>query len=69
EITNRFNQFNIAIVNVASGQTTNSSKVIAINMAAGWQDNYLADDVHYNETGANIVGTRYFNAFEANVSR
>jgi len=69
EITNRFNQFNIEVANVASAQTTNQSKVIDIDMAAGWQDSYLADDVHYNEAGANIVGTRYFNAFEANVNR
>lgn len=69
EATNRLNQFNAEIINVASAQTTNTSKVVAINMASGWQDSYLADDVHYNETGADIVGARYFNAFEANVSR
>ena len=67
ELTASFNSFNQEILKVAEKQSDNSTKVIAVNMAEGWQDNYMADDVHYNETGAKIVADRYFQLIKANL--
>ncbi len=61
--TELFNEFNASIVNVGEQQSTDSSPVIVVNMAASWTDEYMADDVHYNEAGARVVAQRYFDAF------
>jgi len=50
---------NTGIEQLAENQTTISSNVIAVDMSYEWQDSYLADDVHYNSIGAEIVATRY----------
>ena len=44
---------------LAENQTTITSNVIDVDMSYEWQDSYLADDVHYNSIGAEIVATRY----------
>ena len=53
------NNFNSQIPTVAANQTSGGSTVIPVDMNTGWQDSYLADDVHYNAIGAEIVATRY----------
>ena len=63
-----FDQYNAAILNVATNQQTATSTVVAVDMAAGWQDAYLADDVHYNTQGAQVVADRYFAAMLTHVS-
>ena len=50
---------NTGIEQLAENHTTISSNVIAVDMSYEWQDSYLADDVHYNSIGAEIVATRY----------
>ena len=50
---------NTGIEQLAENQTTITSNVIAVDMSYEWQDSYLADDVHYNSVGAEIVATRY----------
>lgn len=61
QITNDFNQMQQDVLTIASQQTTASSKVIPIDMFTGFNDSHLADDVHYNESGANFIATRYYN--------
>ena len=41
-------------------KTTTSSTVIAVDMFTGFNDNLLADDVHYNEAGAVFIANRYY---------
>jgi len=62
-----FEGFNNAIVTISEERTTEDSKVIAVDMAEGWQDLFLADDLHYNAIGAKVVANRYFNALEEHV--
>ena len=50
---------NTGIEQLAENQTTITSNVIPVDMSYEWQDSYLADDVHYNSIGAEIVATRY----------
>ncbi|MBM72485.1 MAG: hypothetical protein CL847_06855 [Crocinitomicaceae bacterium] len=59
DLTQALQTLNIGIEQLADNQTTITSNVIAVDMSYEWQDSYLADDVHYNSTGAEIVATRY----------
>ena len=66
DLTAALNNFNNQIPTIAANQTSgNSSQVIVVDMAIGWQDSYLADEVHYNATGAAIIATRYSDALKA----
>jgi len=62
---NKLDQFNAQILAVGNAQTTVNSKIIVIDMAANWSDEYMADEVHYNEKGAKVVADRYFEAISA----
>lgn len=44
----------------ANQQTTNTSSVMAIDMVTGFNDAYLADDVHYNASGARFIAQKYY---------
>ena len=67
--TTQFNTFNAGILEVAQRKSNANSKVVAIDMAADWKDEYLADPVHYNLAGARVVADRYFAAIELNVTK
>lgn len=64
EYTNVFNQIQQDILTIATNQSTAASQVIAVDMFTGFNDNYLADDVHYNEDGADFIATRYYNVLK-----
>jgi len=61
------NSFNENIRVLAMEQTNEASKIITINMFSNWTDDYMADNLHYNSTGAAEVASRYFEAIEANL--
>ncbi len=65
ELRNTLNQFNAQILVLGDAQTTTTSKVVVIDMAANWSDEYMADVVHYNEVGAKVVADRYFEEISA----
>lgn len=67
--TTAFDSFNAKISEVVQRKSNEDSKVIAVDMAAEWKDEYLADPVHYNLSGARIVADRYFAAIELNVTK
>jgi lysophospholipase L1-like esterase len=60
ELTNYFEQMQQEVLSMAENQTTSASQVIAVDMFTGFTDSFLADDVHYNETGADFIATRYY---------
>lgn len=60
EYTATFNQNKEDILNIASAQTTENSQVIAVDMFTGFTDDFLADDVHYNQAGAEFIANRYY---------
>jgi len=64
DLTQALYTLNSGIEQLADNQTTITSNVIAIDMSYEWQDSYLADDVHYNSIGAEIVATRYTDALK-----
>ncbi len=64
-----FNLFNRQIQKAAELQTTDTSRVVAVNMAKEWSDQFMADIVHYNETGAKVVADRYYKAIKKFVEK
>ena len=60
-LTNLLDQLKLDLVTISSDQTTPTSSVILVDMFTGFTDAMLADDVHYNEIGAEFIATRYFN--------
>jgi len=61
EITANFEAMQQEVIKIAIEQTTSSSQVLTVDMHTGFTDAMLADDVHYNEAGADFIATRYFN--------
>ena len=64
ELTNFWNQIQQEVLDIAENKTTENSQVIAIDMFTGFGDNFLADDVHYNEDGAEFIANRYYKILE-----
>lgn len=64
EFSNAFNQMRLDVLTIANQQTTPTSQVISVDMFTGFNDTHLADEVHYNEAGAEFIATRYYNVLE-----
>ncbi|MEL6590707.1 MAG: SGNH/GDSL hydrolase family protein, partial [Bacteroidota bacterium] len=67
DLQSSFEQFNQQVAGLADLQ--NNSKIVVINMAQDWKDDYMADEVHYNQAGAEVVAQRYFQAIKEYVER
>ena len=61
-LTAIFSQMKTIIGEIAQNQTTATSKVVAVDMATGFSDDFLADDIHYNKAGAAFIAERYYDA-------
>jgi lysophospholipase L1-like esterase len=64
DLTGYFDQMQEDVINIANNQSTSTSQVIAVDMFTGFNDSLLADDVHYNKTGAEFIANRYYNVLE-----
>lgn len=64
ELTNYLEQLHTDITIIALEKTTEFSKVITVDMYTGFSDNLLADDVHYNEEGAEFIANKYYDKIE-----
>lgn len=64
EFTTAFNNMQEDVLEIATQQTTSTSKVITVNMFTGFDDTHLADDVHYNEKGALFIADRYYDILQ-----
>lgn len=64
ELTSFFDQIQQEVLTIASNQSTSTSQVIAVDMFTSFNDSLLADDVHYNEAGAEFIADRYYNVLE-----
>jgi len=61
---NLFSTYNEGIIQLANDRNTTDAPVISIDMASGWNDSFMADEVHYNEAGAERVALRYYDALQ-----
>lgn len=64
ELQQFFNRIQTDLPEVALVQSTNTSQVIVVDMFTGFNDDLLADDVHYNEAGAQFIAERYYEVLE-----
>ncbi|MEM0931752.1 MAG: GDSL-type esterase/lipase family protein [Bacteroidota bacterium] len=64
QLTTYFNNLQQDVVTIATNQSTTSSRILVVDMATGFTDAMLADDVHYNEAGARFIATRYFEVLQ-----
>ncbi len=60
ELTEFFTQMQQEVLNIAANKTTTTSSVMTVDMFTGFNDDLLADDVHYNEAGAVFIANRYY---------
>ena len=56
--------FNNAISDLAIARTTLQSRVIVVDMSTILNDADYADDVHYNQSGAQKIANQYFEAMQ-----
>jgi lysophospholipase L1-like esterase len=56
-----FAQMKTVITQIANSHTTATSEVVVVDMATGFTDGMLADDIHYNQAGAAFIAERYYN--------
>ncbi len=60
ELKDRFTQAQQDVIRIANDKSTATSTVVAVDMFTGFNDNMLADLVHYNEEGARFIADRYY---------
>jgi lysophospholipase L1-like esterase len=60
ELTNYFEQLQQGVLTICGEQTSSNSSVVALDMYTGFSDAYLADDVHYNTSGADFIADKYY---------
>jgi lysophospholipase L1-like esterase len=65
QLTDYFNQLQSDVVAIASQQTTSNSQVLVVDMFSGFSDALLADDVHYNQAGAEFIAERYYQVLQS----
>ncbi|MEL6191673.1 MAG: GDSL-type esterase/lipase family protein [Bacteroidota bacterium] len=59
-----FDSMSQDVITIAANQTTETSKVVVVDMATGFTDALLADNVHYNEAGARFIANRYYDVLK-----
>lgn len=59
-INDYFVQLENDIEDLCLNQTTSSSQVTYVDMFTDFTDDYLADDLHYNQDGAQFIANKYY---------
>lgn len=63
-LTDYINSLHGEVLIIAANKSTSTSQIIAVDMYTGFTDDFLADDVHYNELGADFLASRYYAVLE-----
>ena len=64
ELTSFIEQLHEDIITICSQQSTSSSSIIAVDTYTGFNNSYLADDVHYNQAEADFIARRYYSVLD-----
>ena len=64
DLASYINRLQQEVLDIAGDQSTSTSRVIAVDMFTDFDDSLLADDIHYNEAGAEFIATRYYNLLQ-----
>ncbi len=67
-LSNYFENMQEEVITIAVQQTTSTSQVIPVDMFTGFNDSFLADEVHYNEAGARFIADRFYSVLEGLLS-
>lgn len=59
-----FVQMRQDVLTIAAERSTATSQVLAVDMFTGFSDGLLADEVHYNQAGAEFIASRYYRVLE-----
>ena len=59
-LTDYFDSWGEDVVTLAQHQTTSTSQVLTVDMYSGFNNSYLADLLHYNQSGAELIANRYY---------
>ena len=68
DFTEQYDQFTNALSVIPDQKSTIDSQAILLDMTSGWSDDYMADEVHYNEAGAAVIANRYFDGLTQHVN-
>ena len=60
EISNDIKNLHQAIARIATEKTNDQSEIIVVDMYTGFDDDLLADNIHYNDSGAQFIAERYY---------
>lgn len=65
QFTATYNAVLQAVDNLAQQQTTATSSVLVVDMSTGFNaSQHLADDVHYNQAGAEFIANQYYQVLQ-----
>lgn len=64
-LTDYINSLHSEVLIIATNKSTTTSQIIPLDMYTGFKDDFLADDVHYNEAGADFIASRYYAALDS----
>lgn len=64
KIKSKYEETRVMIDEIKQEFSKNHSPVITIDMAEGFSDDFIADNVHYNKLGANFIASKYFELLE-----
>ena len=65
ELTSFIEELHEDIITICGQQSTSSSSIIAVDMYTGFNNSYLADDVHYNQARADFIAQRYYSVLDS----
>ena len=69
-LSNFISKLHVDIETIALENSTTTSQVIVVGiMYTSFNDDMLADDVHYNNKGADFIASRYLEAFATHIER
>ena len=60
QIASYFTTMQKDVHEIAKNQSNSKSQVIVVDMATGFDESFFADEVHYNEQGAEFVANKYY---------
>lgn len=69
EFTEAFEGVRAQTIRLADEESTENSKILTVDMLAQFNDDLLADEVHYNEAGAQFIADRYYDVLKTILKR
>ena len=69
EFTAAFDEVRQETLRFADEESTEDSEILTVDMLEAFNDDLLADEVHYNEAGAQFIANRYYDVLQTILKR